>query len=74
MESIELDTAHAKWFLILNDLVQDYLLQSPGKWQWSVHWLKQKIEQSYWSPHSDLSNEDSNTRIFQRTTSAQVHT
>ena len=51
---------------------KDYLLQSPNKWQWSVHWLKQKIEQSYWSPHSDLSNEDSNTRIFQRTTSAQV--
>lgn len=53
-------------------VAKDYLLQSPMKWQWSVHWLKQKIEQSYWSPHSDLSNEDSNTRIFQRTTSAQV--
>lgn len=53
-------------------VAKDYLLQSPAKWQWSVQWLKQKIEQSYWSPHADLSNEDSNTRIFQRTTSAQV--
>jgi hypothetical protein len=53
-------------------IAKDYLLQSPCKWQWSVNWLKQKIEQSYWSPHADLSNENSNTRIFQRTTSAQV--
>ena len=53
-------------------VAKDYLLQSPSKWQWSVNWLKQKIEQSYWSPHADLSNENSNTRIFQRTTSAQV--
>lgn len=53
-------------------VAKDYLLQSPAKWQWSVHWLKQKIEQSYWSPHSEQSNEDSNTRVFQRTTSAQV--
>ena len=54
-------------------IAKDYLLQSPCKWQWSVNWLKQKIEQSYWSPHADLSNENSNTRIFQRTTSAQVN-
>lgn len=53
-------------------IAKDYLLQSPSKWQWSVNWLKQKIEQSYWSPHAELSNENSNTRIFQRTTSAQV--
>merc|ERR1712111_192302 len=55
--------------------VKDQLIQDPTKWQHAVNWLKSKIsESSYWSPSSDtiLSNEDSSTRTFQRTTSAQV--
>ena len=50
-------------------------VQDPTKWQHAVNWLKSKMsESSYWSPSSDtiLSNEDSSTRTFQRTTSAQV--
>ena len=40
-----------------------------------MNWLKSKMsESSYWSPSTDsvLSNEDSSTRTFHRTTSAQV--
>jgi ubiquitin carboxyl-terminal hydrolase 9/24 len=55
--------------------VKEKLIQEPAKWQHSVNWLKSKMsESSYWSPSSDsiISNEDSSTRTFQRTTSAQV--
>jgi len=55
--------------------VKDHLILEPTKWQWAVNWLKSKMsESSYWSPSTDsvLSNEDSSTRTFQRTTSAQV--
>jgi len=55
--------------------VKDHLALAPGRWQWAVNWLKSKMaESSYWSPSTDsvLSNEDSSTRTFHRTTSAQV--
>ena len=55
--------------------VRERLLADPAKWQHAVNWLKSKMsESSYWSaaPDSLLSNEDSSTRTFQRTTSAQV--
>jgi len=56
--------------------VKDHLILQPTKWQWAVNWLKSKMTEStsYWSPGSDnvLSNEESSTRTFHRTTSAQV--
>jgi len=57
--------------------VRERLIQDPTRWQHAVNWLKSKMSESvssYWSPSSDsiLSNEDSTTRTFQRTTSAQV--
>ena len=58
--------------------VRERLLADPAKWQHAVNWLKSKMadssSSSYWTPSSDsvLSNEDSSTRTFQRTTSAQV--
>ena len=55
--------------------VRERLIQDPTRWQHAVNWLKSKMsESSYWSPSSDsiISNEDSSTRTFQRTTSAQV--
>ena len=63
--------------------VKEKLIQDPAKWQHAVNWLKSKMASdsssssttsSYWTPSSDsiLSNEDSTTRTFQRTTSAQV--
>ena len=57
--------------------VRDHLILQPTKWQWAVNWLKSKMTESssYWSPGSDnvLSNEESSTRTFHRTTSAQVN-
>ncbi|KFM65448.1 Ubiquitin carboxyl-terminal hydrolase 24, partial [Stegodyphus mimosarum] len=54
-------------------LVKDYLLQTPNKWQWAVNWLRKMMsEHSYWTPSNvSVSNEDSNTKTFQRTVSAQ---
>ena len=55
--------------------VKEKLLQDPTKWQHCVNWLKSKMSESssYWSTTDSLvSNEDSSTRTFQRTTSAQV--
>ncbi|GFQ83735.1 ubiquitin carboxyl-terminal hydrolase 24 [Trichonephila clavata] len=53
--------------------IKDYLLQTPNKWQWAVNWLKKMMsEHSYWTPSNvSVSNEDSNTKTFQRTVSAQ---
>ncbi|CAH1774066.1 unnamed protein product [Owenia fusiformis] len=55
-------------------LAKDYLIQTPTKWQWAVNWLKKKMsEYSYWTPQSTCttSNEDSGSKSFQRTISAQ---
>jgi len=54
--------------------VKDHLILEPTKWQWAVNWLKSKMSETYWSPNTEtiVSNEDSSTRVFHRTTSAQV--
>merc|ERR1719507_1602970 len=68
-------------------VVKEDLLKDPERWQWSVDWLRSKMTttggcSSYWNSgkadssaataDSSISNEDSSTRTFQRTTSAQV--
>lgn len=51
---------------------KDYLLQAPPTWQWSVNWLTRTMAEFSTQWHSTTtSNEDSNTRTFQRTVSAQ---
>ncbi|XP_013409431.2 ubiquitin carboxyl-terminal hydrolase 24-like [Lingula anatina] len=57
-------------------LARDYLVQTPSKWQWAVNWLKRKMQPSEftWSSTSTIttsSNEDSDSKTFQRTMSAQ---
>ncbi|XP_064624443.1 ubiquitin carboxyl-terminal hydrolase 24-like isoform X2 [Lineus longissimus] len=52
-------------------LAKDYLLQTPNRWQWAVNWLKDKMSERYWHQASAASNEDSNSKSFQRTMSAQ---
>ncbi|CAM1321691.1 USP24 (predicted) [Pycnogonum litorale] len=58
-------------------IAKEYLLQNPSSWQWAVTWLKKKMTEhttALWnnSPNTlPLSNEDSNTKSFQRTISAQ---
>jgi len=49
---------------------KDYLLQNTSRWQWAVQWLKRKMSEHYWAPHTSSSNEYSSSRTFQRTSSA----
>lgn len=49
---------------------KDYLLQNSSRWQWAVQWLKRKMNEHYWAPHTSSSNEYSSSRTFQRTSSA----
>lgn len=49
---------------------KDYLLQNSSRWQWAVQWLKRKMNEHYWAPHTTTSNEYSSSRTFQRTSSA----
>ncbi|KAG1652915.1 Ubiquitin carboxyl-terminal hydrolase 24 [Nymphon striatum] len=66
------DNAHA-----MCPMAKEYLLQNPSRWQWAVTWLKKKMTEhttALWSSSNNptiLSNEDSNTKNFQRTISAQ---
>lgn len=49
---------------------KDYLLQNSSRWQWAIIWLKKKMNEHYWAPHTTTSNEYSTSRTFQRTSSA----
>lgn len=49
---------------------KDFLLQNSSRWQWAVQWLKRKMSEHYWAPHTSTSNEYSSSRTFQRTSSA----
>lgn len=55
-------------------LARDYLTRTQSQWQWSVEWLRGRMEDHSVavSTAAVMSNEDSNTKNFQRTTSAQV--
>ncbi|KAF6022203.1 USP24 [Bugula neritina] len=56
-----------------SNVVAQYLLGCSSKWQWCVNWLKKKMqEQSLLSHAATSSNEDSLSKNFQRTTSAQI--
>lgn len=57
---------------------KEYLLKTANNWEWAVNWLKTKMVDSLgntsfvsWSTKLQ-SNDDSETRTFQRTKSAQV--
>ena len=58
-------------------VARDHLTNTTSKWQWSVDWLKKRMDDHSnsfptKSGLSSSSNEDSNTKNFQRTTSALV--
>lgn len=55
-------------------VARDHLTRTQARWQWAVEWLKEKMDDhsATLSAAMGLSNEDSNTKNFQRTTSAQV--
>ncbi|XP_069185948.1 ubiquitin carboxyl-terminal hydrolase 24 isoform X1 [Procambarus clarkii] len=55
-------------------LARDHLTRTQTRWQWAVEWLRGKMDDhsATLSAVTGMSNEDSNTKNFQRTTSAQL--
>ncbi|KAK8401660.1 hypothetical protein O3P69_001054 [Scylla paramamosain] len=55
-------------------VARDHLTRTQVRWQWAVEWLREKMDDhsATLSTAASLSNEDSNTKNFQRTTSAQL--
>ncbi|CAF3766292.1 unnamed protein product [Rotaria magnacalcarata] len=55
-----------------NDASKDYFSSTATQWEAAINWLKQQMQTSWqWSPAQNISNEDTDTRSFQRTRSAQ---
>ncbi|XP_056460497.1 ubiquitin carboxyl-terminal hydrolase 24 isoform X5 [Gadus chalcogrammus] len=50
---------------------KDYFKDHSGHWSWAVQWLQKKMSEHYWTPQSNVSNETSTNKTFQRTISAQ---
>uniref|UniRef100_A0A8C1F1V4 Ubiquitin carboxyl-terminal hydrolase 24 n=1 Tax=Cyprinus carpio carpio TaxID=630221 RepID=A0A8C1F1V4_CYPCA len=50
---------------------KDYFKELSGHWSWAVQWLQKKMSEHYWTPQSNVSNETSTAKTFQRTISAQ---
>ncbi|NXC74603.1 UBP24 hydrolase, partial [Anhinga anhinga] len=51
---------------------KDYFKENSHHWSWAVQWLQKKMSEHYWAPQSNVSNETSTAKTFQRTISAQV--
>ncbi|XP_035031705.1 ubiquitin carboxyl-terminal hydrolase 24 isoform X5 [Hippoglossus stenolepis] len=50
---------------------KEYFKDLSGHWSWAVQWLQKKMTEHYWTPQSNVSNETSTNKTFQRTISAQ---
>ncbi|KAJ6662583.1 hypothetical protein lerEdw1_011720 [Lerista edwardsae] len=50
---------------------KDYFKENSHHWSWAVQWLQIKMSEHYWAPQSNVSNETSTAKTFQRTISAQ---
>ncbi len=51
---------------------KEYFSSTANQWEFAINWLKQQMQTSWqWSPAQNVSNEDTDTRSFQRTRSAQ---
>nr|XP_044995148.1 ubiquitin carboxyl-terminal hydrolase 24 isoform X2 [Jaculus jaculus] len=50
---------------------KDYFKENSHHWSWAVQWLQKKMSEHYWTPQSNVSNETSTGKTFQRTISAQ---
>ncbi|KAG0716387.1 Ubiquitin carboxyl-terminal hydrolase 24 [Chionoecetes opilio] len=55
-------------------VARDHLTSTQARWQWAVEWLREKMDDhsAALSAATSISNEDSTTKNFQRTTSAQL--
>uniref|UniRef100_A0A8D0HGX1 Ubiquitin carboxyl-terminal hydrolase 24 n=1 Tax=Sphenodon punctatus TaxID=8508 RepID=A0A8D0HGX1_SPHPU len=52
-------------------VAKDYFKENSHHWSWAVQWLQKKMSEHYWAPQSNVSNETSTAKTFQRTISAQ---
>uniref|UniRef100_A0A8C5WGL6 Ubiquitin carboxyl-terminal hydrolase 24 n=1 Tax=Leptobrachium leishanense TaxID=445787 RepID=A0A8C5WGL6_9ANUR len=50
---------------------KDYFKENSHHWSWAVQWLQKKMSEHCWAPQSNVSNETSTAKTFQRTISAQ---
>lgn len=50
---------------------KEYFKEHAHHWSWAVQWLQKKMSEHYWTPQSNVSNETSTGKTFQRTISAQ---
>ena len=58
--------------LCRSNACKEYFSSTADQWEFAINWLKQQMQTSWqWSPAQNVSNEDTDTRSFQRTRSAQ---
>ncbi|XP_075688794.1 ubiquitin carboxyl-terminal hydrolase 24 isoform X3 [Rhinoderma darwinii] len=50
---------------------KEYFKDNSQHWSWAVQWLQKKMSEHCWAPQSNVSNETSTAKTFQRTISAQ---
>ncbi|XP_075472164.1 ubiquitin carboxyl-terminal hydrolase 24 isoform X2 [Ascaphus truei] len=50
---------------------KEYFKENSQHWSWAVQWLQKKMSEHCWAPQSNVSNETSTAKTFQRTISAQ---
>ncbi|OCT84877.1 ubiquitin carboxyl-terminal hydrolase 24 [Xenopus laevis] len=50
---------------------KEYFKDNSHHWSWAVQWLQKKMSEHCWAPQSNISNETSTAKTFQRTVSAQ---
>lgn len=50
---------------------KEYFKENSHHWSWAVQWLQKKMSEHCWAPQSNVSNETSTAKTFQRTISAQ---
>ncbi|KAM4720758.1 ubiquitin carboxyl-terminal hydrolase 24 [Rhinophrynus dorsalis] len=50
---------------------KEYFKENSNHWSWAVQWLQKKMSEHCWAPQSNVSNETSTAKTFQRTISAQ---
>uniref|UniRef100_A0A3Q4I8Q2 Ubiquitin carboxyl-terminal hydrolase 24 n=1 Tax=Neolamprologus brichardi TaxID=32507 RepID=A0A3Q4I8Q2_NEOBR len=64
-------TRAEKYLVVMCPQAKDYFKDLSGTWSWAVQWLQKKMTEHYWTPQSNVSNETSTNKTFQRTISAQ---
>ncbi|XP_065183511.1 ubiquitin carboxyl-terminal hydrolase 24-like [Sycon ciliatum] len=54
-----------------SEIARSFLQEQSERWQWAVTWLRGKMTESWAAQYSHMSNETTNSKLFQRTFSAK---